>query len=120
MLLLGGPDLRCRSAEVAPRADVGRVHNPWFPLLFFLIPVLGVGCLVTTKNDKMYLLKSLAAAALASTALGATIPTFTQAQIDSGEAIRQLGKIAYDIAMARVAKSTSGCTKETVKIRKEW
>lgn len=68
----------------------------------------------------MYFLKSLATVALASTALAASIPTFTQAQIDSGEAIRQLGKIAYDNAMARVAKSTSGCTKDKVKIRKEW
>ena len=48
------------------------------------------------------------------------IPTFTAAEIDSGEAIRKLGKIAYDNALARVAKSTSGCTKDNVKIRKEW
>jgi tyrosinase len=68
----------------------------------------------------MRLLKSLAAVAFVGTALAATIPTFTQAQIDSGEAIRQLGKIAYDNAMARAAKSTSGCTKDKVKIRKEW
>ena len=48
------------------------------------------------------------------------IPTFTAAEIDSGEALRKLGKIAYDNAMARVAKSTSGCTKDNVKVRKEW
>lgn len=59
-------------------------------------------------------------AVLAGTALGASIPTFTQAQIDSGEAIRQLGKIAYDTAMARAAKATTGCTADKVKIRKEW
>ncbi|ERS98528.1 hypothetical protein HMPREF1624_05312 [Sporothrix schenckii ATCC 58251] len=59
-------------------------------------------------------------AVVASTALGATIPTFTQAQIDSGEAMRQLGKIAYDTAMARAAKATTGCTADKVKIRKEW
>ncbi|OIW29032.1 Di-copper centre-containing protein [Coniochaeta ligniaria NRRL 30616] len=53
-------------------------------------------------------------------AVSATIPTFTQAQIDSGEAIRQLSKIAYDTAMARAAKATSGCTKDKIKIRKEW
>lgn len=58
--------------------------------------------------------------AVAGAALGAVIPTFTQAQIDSGEAIRQLGKIAYDNAMARAAKATTGCTKDKVKIRKEW
>lgn len=57
---------------------------------------------------------------LAGLAVGAAIPTFTQAQIDSGEAIRQLGKIAYDTAMARAAKATVGCTKDKVKIRKEW
>ncbi|KAK4164769.1 putative domain, di-copper centre [Cladorrhinum sp. PSN259] len=57
---------------------------------------------------------------LAGQVLSAAIPTFTQAQIDSGEAIRQLGKIAYDNAMARAAKATSGCTKDKVKIRKEW
>jgi tyrosinase len=59
-------------------------------------------------------------AVLAGVAIGATIPTFTQAQIDSGEALRQLGKIAYDTAMARAAKATTGCTKDKVKIRKEW
>lgn len=61
-----------------------------------------------------------AAGLLSGTAIGATIPTFTQAQIDSGEAIRALGKIAYDNAMARAAKATTGCTKDKVKIRKEW
>jgi len=66
-------------------------------------------------------LKPVAAAALfAGMAISAVIPTFTQAQIDSGEAIRQLGKIAYDNAMARAAKATSGCTKDKVKIRREW
>jgi len=65
-------------------------------------------------------LKLVAAAALAGMAIGATIPTFTQAQIDSGEAIRKLGQIAYDTSMARAAKATSGCTKDKVRIRKEW
>ena len=60
-----------------------------------------------------------AAPAPAADALSA-IPSFTPAEIDSGEAIRKLGKIAYDNALARVAKSTSGCTKDNVKIRKEW
>lgn len=62
----------------------------------------------------------VAVAVLAGMAASASIPTFTQAQIDSGEAIRKLGKLAYDNAMARVEKSTSGCTKDKVKIRKEW
>ncbi|KAM7215209.1 tyrosinase [Rhypophila decipiens] len=61
-----------------------------------------------------------AAGLLSGSAIAATIPTFTQAQIDSGEAIRQLGQIAYDNAMARAAKATTGCTKDKVKIRKEW
>lgn len=67
------------------------------------------------------ILKTAAAVALlAGMAISATIPTFTQAQIDSGEAIRQLGKIAYDTAMARAAKATTGCTKDKIKVRKEW
>lgn len=59
-------------------------------------------------------------AVLAGVALAQQIPTFTQAQIDSGEAIRRLGKIAYDNALARAAKATTGCTRDKVKIRKEW
>ncbi|KAK3389873.1 hypothetical protein B0H63DRAFT_105026 [Podospora didyma] len=67
------------------------------------------------------ILKSVAAVAvLAGMTLSAAVPTFTQAQIDSGEALRQLGKIAYDTAMARAAKATTGCTKDKIKIRKEW
>ncbi|KAK4443684.1 tyrosinase [Podospora aff. communis PSN243] len=67
------------------------------------------------------ILKPVAAVALlAGAAISATIPTFTQAQIDSGEAIRKLGQIAYDTAMARAAKATTGCTKDKVRIRKEW
>jgi tyrosinase len=48
------------------------------------------------------------------------IPTFTAQEITSGKAIQQLGKIAYDNAMARVNAATSGCTKDKVKVRKEW
>ena len=59
-------------------------------------------------------------ALLAGIAVSVSIPTFTQAQIDSGEAIRQLGKTAYDTAMARAAKATTGCTKDKIRIRKEW
>jgi len=61
-----------------------------------------------------------ACALLAAGMASAAIPTFTQAQVDSGEALRQLGKIAYDNAMARAAKATMGCTKDKIKIRKEW
>ncbi len=72
-------------------------------------------------EPSLALLKAaVAGALLAGLAIGATIPTFTQAQVDSGEAIRQLSKIAYDTAMERAAKATSGCTKDKVKIRKEW
>ena len=67
------------------------------------------------------MLKSAALVALlAGSVIGATIPTFTQAQIDSGDAIRQLNKIAYDTAMARASAAKSGCTKDKIKIRKEW
>lgn len=62
----------------------------------------------------------VAVALLVGTAFSATIPTFSQAQIDSGDAMRQLSKIAYDTAMARAAKATTGCTADKVKIRKEW
>ncbi|KAL2115299.1 hypothetical protein VTJ04DRAFT_9554 [Mycothermus thermophilus] len=48
------------------------------------------------------------------------IPNFTQEEIDSGYALRELSRIAYENAMARVEKSTSGCTKENVQIRREW
>ncbi len=70
----------------------------------------------------MLLIKKLAVATalLAGIAVSASTPTFTQAQIDSGEAIRQLSKTAYDTAIARAAKATTGCTKDKVRIRKEW
>lgn len=50
----------------------------------------------------------------------AAIPTFSAADIDSGKALKDLSKLAYDNAMARVAKATTGCTKDKVKFRKEW
>lgn len=72
-------------------------------------------------------MKSLAvlltsALALASSAVAALadIPQFTQEEIDTGVAIRELGRIAYENALARVEASTEGCTKENVRIRKEW
>ncbi|KAK0710839.1 hypothetical protein B0H67DRAFT_554906 [Lasiosphaeris hirsuta] len=82
------------------------------------------GCL-EASNQVFEAMRSIlkivtATALLAGMAISASIPTFTQSQIDSGEAIRALGKIAYDTAMARAAKATSGCTKDKIKIRKEW
>jgi tyrosinase len=64
----------------------------------------------------------LASAWLAGSALGALadIPKFTQADIDSGKAIKELGKIAFDPALARAATPTTGCTKDKVRIRREW
>ncbi|KAL2264061.1 hypothetical protein VTK26DRAFT_2847 [Humicola hyalothermophila] len=53
-------------------------------------------------------------------AQGAQIPSFTQEEIDSGYAIQELGRIAYENAMARAAEATSGCTKDKVRVRKEW
>jgi tyrosinase len=50
----------------------------------------------------------------------AAIPSFTAAEIDSGKAIQALGKIAFDTAMARAANRTTGCTKDKVRIRREW
>lgn len=50
----------------------------------------------------------------------AAIPSFTAEEITSGKAIQELGRIAYETAMERVNKATSGCTKDNVKIRKEW
>ncbi len=57
----------------------------------------------------------------AAAAATPAIPSFTVEEMDSGEAIRQLGKMAYDNAMARLAKVTTGaCTKDNVKVRREW
>ncbi len=64
---------------------------------------------------------STARAAPTSTAQGlAAMPTYASADVDSGKAMRDLSKLAYDTAMARAAKGTHGCTKDKVKIRKEW
>jgi tyrosinase len=65
----------------------------------------------------------LASALLAGSVISAptaNIPKFTQDELDSGKAIRELGRIAYDNAMARASKATTGCTKDKVRIRKEW
>ncbi|KAK8093860.1 hypothetical protein PG997_000545 [Apiospora hydei] len=44
----------------------------------------------------------------------------SQADIDSGKALTDYSKTAFDNAMARLDKSDTGCTKDNVKIRKEW
>ncbi len=69
------------------------------------------------------LLAGLTLGAPATTATAAArpaLPSFSMSEIDSGKATRQLSKTAYDNAMARVAKAKTGCTKDKVKIRKEW
>ncbi|KAI5859643.1 Di-copper centre-containing protein [Durotheca rogersii] len=46
---------------------------------------------------------------------------FPQADIDSGRALQQLGETARDAALARLeASPSSTCTKESVRMRKEW
>lgn len=49
-----------------------------------------------------------------------TTQDFSQADIDSGKALADYSKTAYDNAMSRLGKSDTGCTKENVKVRKEW
>jgi len=76
----------------------------------------------------MAMVKLIIGALLAGLVLGAPSSTpgskipsdFSAEDIDSGRAIQALGQIAYDNAMARVAKATQGCTKDKLKIRKEW
>lgn len=50
----------------------------------------------------------------------ATAQDFTQEEIDSGDALKSLSKQAFDAAMARLPDSGEGCTKENVRVRKEW
>lgn len=58
-------------------------------------------------------------AALAATSLAAA-QDFTQEDIDSGAALKSLSQQALDAAMARLPESGDGCTKENVRVRKEW
>ncbi|KAK5630655.1 hypothetical protein RRF57_006370 [Xylaria bambusicola] len=46
--------------------------------------------------------------------------TYSQDDINSGKALQQMSKIAYDTSMKRLEGSTSNCTKDTVHVRKEW
>ncbi|KAI1842959.1 hypothetical protein JX266_010812 [Neoarthrinium moseri] len=50
-------------------------------------------------------------------AAGAPYP---QSDIDSGKVLANLSQTAYNNAMSRLAISTGTCTKENVKVRKEW
>jgi hypothetical protein len=63
---------------------------------------------------------SVLAAPSPAQAAPAAIPSYSAADITSGKALQDMGKLAYDIAMARVNAAKSGCTKDKVKIRKEW
>ena len=66
----------------------------------------------------MGLVKKLLAALAASSAVVAQ--DFSQEEIDGGDALKALSKQAFDAAMARLPESGDGCTKENVRIRKEW
>jgi hypothetical protein len=64
---------------------------------------------------------SLFALLLASLLGLAVGQTYSQSDIDSGKALQQMGKSAYDIALKRLEASPSAnCTKDTVHVRKEW
>ncbi|ETS81132.1 hypothetical protein PFICI_06134 [Pestalotiopsis fici W106-1] len=53
--------------------------------------------------------------------VSATIPQYTQEQINSGDALKDLSKLAYENAMSRLeSNGTSGCNKDNVKVYKEW
>lgn len=61
----------------------------------------------------------LAAAGLVDTVAA---QAYSQADIDSGQALSDMSQTAYDNAMGRVAsgESGAGCTPENVRVRKEW
>lgn len=44
----------------------------------------------------------------------------SQADVESGKALADYSKTAFDNAMKRLDQSDSACTKDNVKIRKEW
>lgn len=47
--------------------------------------------------------------------------TYTQDDIDSGEALLQLNKRAVEIAQARLEKSpTEACSPDKLRVRREW
>lgn len=59
---------------------------------------------------------ALLSASLQGLAHGADYP---QEDINSGKALQQMSKTAYDTALARLDGSGK-CTKENVRVRKEW
>ncbi|KAF3057392.1 putative tyrosinase central domain-containing protein [Daldinia childiae] len=60
---------------------------------------------------------ALAGASLQGLAVGVDFP---QDDINSGKALQQLGQTAMENALARLEGSSSTCTKENVRRRKEW
>lgn len=66
----------------------------------------------------MGLVKKLLAALAALSV--ASAQDFTQEEIDSGDVLKVLSKQALDAAMARLPDSGEGCTKENVRVRREW
>lgn len=51
---------------------------------------------------------------------GVTVGQYPQRDIDSGLALRDLSRQSHDAALARLRSSTSGCTPQTIRVRKEW
>lgn len=45
---------------------------------------------------------------------------YAQDDIDSGEVLADLSKEAYDNAMNRLGDETGTCTRDNVRVRKEW
>ncbi|KAI1444030.1 Di-copper centre-containing protein [Annulohypoxylon stygium] len=65
---------------------------------------------------KQLLKYAILGASLQGIALGADFP---QEDIDSGKALKEISKQAMDNALARL-DGTGSCTKENVRVRKEW
>lgn len=71
----------------------------------------------------MAVVKKLLAALAATTLLtGGASQTyeFSEEELISGEALKALSKEAYENALARLPESGEGCTRENVRVRKEW
>lgn len=66
----------------------------------------------------MGLVKKMLAALAASSMVAAQ--DFTPEEIDSGDALKALSKQALDAALERLPESGEGCTRENVRVRKEW
>ncbi|KAI2604552.1 Di-copper centre-containing protein [Hypoxylon fragiforme] len=70
----------------------------------------------------MGFIKNLLSLALLGALATALAPLdFPQEDIDSGKALQEIGRTAYDTAIARLeAHPTAKCTKDNVRVRKEW